>query len=266
MERDNLEEDLFLKGVIFENDDEFYEKLQKLHKQKLEVKQMHDMCKLSKPFVVEFCGTPRTYRTFTINNLYDFFRKRGFSVTLVEEFTTSKYYKEILRKEFDKMSVADWHMAIMEEDLRELKEAIEAGNDIVLVDRSINDRQVWNYRRYLSGEMAEERYFEAREKYLKFSKELVDFLVIGYADSLTALKRDYHSTLSLEKRSFMSIENLDDYNNSLLKLRGFFNESVRDNFFIDTSFREPRDIAVEIAFKIMDAMKKRYSAEISKNV
>ena len=68
-----------------------------------------------------------------------FFRKRGFSVTLVEEFTTSKYYKEILRKEFDKMSVADWHMAIMEEDLRELKEAIEAGNDIVLVDRSITD-------------------------------------------------------------------------------------------------------------------------------
>lgn len=85
-----------------------------------------------------------------------FFRKRGFSVTLVEEFTTSKYYKEILRKEFDKMFVADWHMAIMEEDLRELKEAIEAGNDIILVDRSINDRQVWNYRRYLSGEMAEE--------------------------------------------------------------------------------------------------------------
>jgi len=164
------------------------------------------------------------------------------------------------------MSVADWHMAIMEEDLRELKEAIEAGNDIVLVDRSINDRQVWNYRRYLSGEMAEERYFEAKEKYLKLSKELVDFLVIGYADSLTALKRDYHSTLSLEKRSFMSIENLDDYNHSLLKLRDFFNESVIDNVFIETSGREPRDIAVEIAFKIMDAMKKRYSAEISKNV
>ena len=114
--------------------------------------------------------------------------------------------------------------------------------------------------------MAEERYFEAKEKYLKLSKELVDFIVIGYADSLTALKRDYHSTLSLEKRSFMSIENLDDYNNSLLKLREFFNESVRDNMFIDTSLMEPRDIAVETAMKIMDAMKKRYSAEISKNV
>ena len=89
MEIDSQKEDLFLKNIVFQNDSEFYEKLQKLHKQKLEVKQMHDMCKLSKPFVIEFCGTPRTYRTFTINNLYDFFRKRGFSVTLVEEFTTS---------------------------------------------------------------------------------------------------------------------------------------------------------------------------------
>lgn len=36
--------------------------------------------------------------------------------------------------------------------------------------------------------------------------------------------------------------------------------------FIDTSLMEPRDIAVETAMKIMDAMKKRYSAEISKNL
>jgi len=120
--------------------------------------------------------------------LYDFFRKRGFSVTLVEEFTTSKYYKEILRKEFDKMSVADWHMAIMEEDLRELKEAIEAGNDIVLVDRSINDRQVWNYRRYLSGEMAEERYFEAKEKYLKLSKEKFRDAIIEMVEDLEVIE------------------------------------------------------------------------------
>ena len=75
MEIDSQKEDLFLKNIVFQNDSEFYEKLQKLHKQKLEVKQMHDMCKLSKPFVIEFCGTPRTYRTFTINNLYDFLEK-----------------------------------------------------------------------------------------------------------------------------------------------------------------------------------------------
>lgn len=265
MKKDNQEEDLFLKNIVFENDVEFYKKLKKLHEQKLEIKKLQEMCKLPKPFVIEFCGTPRTYRTFTINNLYDFFRKRGFSVTLIEEFTTSKYYKEVLRKEFDKMTIADWHMAIMEEDLRELKEAIGIENDIILVDRSINDRQVWNYRRYLSGEMTEKRYFEAKEKYLKLSKELVDFLVIGYADSMTSLKRDYHFSLSLEKRSFMSIENLDDYNNSLLQLREFFNESVRDNMFIDTSMMEPRDIAVEIASKIMEAMKKRYIQEIDKN-
>ena len=83
MEIDSQKEDLFLKNIVFQNDSEFYEKLQKLHKQKLEVKQMHDMCKLSKPFVIEFCGTPRTYRTFTINNLYDFFLEKEVSQLLL---------------------------------------------------------------------------------------------------------------------------------------------------------------------------------------
>lgn len=93
-------EDLFLKDIIFVDNENYYAKLRQLHAMKIELQRLKLLCTLSKPFVIEFSGTPRTGKTTTINNLYDFFKKGGFKVELIEEFTTSKYYKEKLKKKF----------------------------------------------------------------------------------------------------------------------------------------------------------------------
>lgn len=66
-------EDLFLKNVIFIDNQEYYYNLKKLHAMKMELQKLKSLCSLSKPFVIEFSGTPRTGKTSTINNLYDFF-------------------------------------------------------------------------------------------------------------------------------------------------------------------------------------------------
>lgn len=46
-------------------------------------------------------------------------------------------------------------MAIIEEVTRQLEEALNSDKEIILIDRSINDRQIWNYRRYIRGDMPE---------------------------------------------------------------------------------------------------------------
>lgn len=251
-------EDLFLKDTIFKDEDEYYEKLKKLNAQKLELKKLKSLCSLSKPFVIEFSGTPRTGKTTTINNLYDFFKKGGFDVSIVEEFTTSKYYKEVLKKEFEGKNLEELHISILEEVYKQLQEALNCDKEIILIDRSLNDRQIWNYRRYLKGEFSENKYQEIKEKYKNISKELIDFLVITYADSLTSLKRDYLSSLSLEKRNFLNTHNIDEYNSSLKDLEDLFNESVDDFLLFDTSSSSLNDVAVEVASKIMPAMRKKY--------
>lgn len=251
-------EDLFLKDTIFKDEDEYYEKLKKLNAQKLELKKLKSLCSLSKPFVIEFSGTPRTGKTTTINNLCDFFKKGGFDVSIVEEFTTSKYYKEVLKKEFEGKSLEEVHIKILEEVYEQLQEALNCDKEIILIDRSLNDRQIWNYRRYLKGEFSENKYQEIKEKYKNISKELIDFLVITYADSLTSLKRDYLSSLSLEKRNFLNTHNIDEYNSSLKDLEDLFNESVDDFLLFDTSSSSLNDVAVEVASKIMPAMRKKY--------
>ena len=71
-------EDTYLENTIFNDNKDYYEKLKKIHARKVEIQRLKELSSLSKPFVIEFCGTPRTGKTITINNLYDFFKKGGF--------------------------------------------------------------------------------------------------------------------------------------------------------------------------------------------
>ncbi len=251
-------EDLFLRDKIFVDDKDYYARLRKLHAEKIELQRLKSLVSLPKPFVIEFSGTPRTGKTTTIKNLYDFFKKGGFDVSLIEEFTTSKYYKENLKSKFDKLGLADGNIAIIDEVYKQLQLALASRKEIILIDRSINDRQIWNYRRFVRGDMSEEQYLMARDKYSQISKELIDFLVITYADSLISLRRDYTSSLALEQRTFLNQENIDEYNDCLNSLQELFRDSVDQYMLLDTSNIGMNDVSVEVASQILPVMRKRY--------
>ena len=257
-------ENLFLKDTIFIDNRDYYAKLRKLHAEKIELQRLKALVTLPKPFVIEFTGTPRTGKTTTINNLYDFFKKGGFEVSLIEEFTTSKYYKDELRSKFDSMSYSDRDLAIFEEIYKQLQNAVLTKKDLILIDRSLNDRQIWNYRRLVRGDMSEDLYLNAREKYSKLSKQLIDFLVVTYADTLTSLRRDYNSSLALENRRFLNEANLNEYNESLQNLKELFVESVDSLCFLDTANMSMNDISIEVASQILPVMRKRYIKALQK--
>lgn len=251
-------ENLFFRDTIFADNQNYYEKLRQLHAQKIELQRLKSLVSLPKPFVIEFSGTPRTGKTTTINNLYDFFKKGGFDVSLIEEFTTSKTYKEKFKNKLNQMSLGDSNIVIIEEVYRQLQNAISSGNEIILIDRSINDRQMWNYRRYIHGDMPEEQYLAARDKFSAISKELIDFLVITYADPLVSLKRDYLSSLALEPRRFLNVDNIEEYNNSLNALQSLLSKSVDSMAFFDTSDMSMSDVSIGVTSQILPVMRKKY--------
>ena len=156
------------------------------------------------------------------------------------------------------MSLGDSNVAIVEEVYRQLQDAISSGKEIILIDRSINDRQIWNYRRFIRGDMSEEQYFTTRDKYSAISKELIDFLVITYALPLISLKRDYLSSLALEPRRFLNVDNLEEYNNSLEALQGLFSDSVDSMAFFDTSDISMNDVSIGVSSQILPVMRKKY--------
>ena len=251
-------EDTFLKDTIFVDHENYYKKLKKLHAQKMELQKLKALVTLPKPFVIEFSGTPRTGKTTTIHNLYDFFKKGGFDVSLIEEFTTSSYYKEELKEKIKDMGVGERNIFIAEEVYKQLEDSIHSFKDIILIDRSLNDRQIWNYRRLLSGDIKEEKYLYLRDRYQKASKEDIDFLVITYADPIVALKRDYVSSLALEKRSFLNYDNIHLFNQSLDSLKDLFEESVDSYMLVDTSDMSMNDVSLRVASEILPVMRKKY--------
>ena len=254
----------YLRDTIFNGNIEYYEQLKKLHAQKIELQRLKALCVTVKPFVIEFCGTPRTGKTTTIHNLYDFLKKGGFKVGIVEEFTTSKHYKEQLKAELDKMNLSDRNLAIAENVYNQLLQAIDSDREVIIVDRSINDRQIWNYIRYMKGDMPEDTYYEARKKYSDLSKQLIDFLVITYATPLESLRRDYNSSLALEKRSFLNEENIGNYNTALKALKELLETSVGDMSLLDTTSMDMNDVSIEVASQIMTAMRKKYITTFKK--
>ena len=181
---------------------------------------------------------------------------------MIEEFTTSKYYKENLKSKFSQMDVVERNIAVIEEVTKELERLISLKKDIILVDRSINDRQIWNYRLFEKDEMNEEQYKELREYYSKISKEWIDFLVITYADSLVALRRDYTSSLALEKRSFLNQENINEFNHALKSLQYLFQDSVENYTFVDTTENSLNETSTLVASQILPAMRGKYISEL----
>lgn len=249
-------ENLFLKNEVFFGNTSYYEKLKKLHAQKAELQKLKSLCLPNKPFVIEFSGTPRTGKTTTINNLYDFFKKGGFNVSIVEEFTTSSYFKKEIKPLQKELSSYEYHVLIIEEVYRQLMDYINNNDDIILVDRSINDRQIWNYIQYKKGNMNAKEYNDLKEKYMKLSKEFINYLVVTYAESIVSLRRDY--VLALEDRSFLNIPNLDMYNKALSEVKNVLEESVGGMSLLDTTNLSLNDITCDITSSILPSIRSEY--------
>ena len=261
----NGKENDYLKNIIFLNNGDYYNKLKQLHAQLTELKELKSIASIEKPFIVEFTGTPRTGKTTTINALYDFFKKGGFNISVVEEFTSSKYYKDVIKKDLEKYSIEDRNIAILEYVYKALDVENKKDNDIILLDRSINDRMIWNYIRYIKGEMTKETYDSAFEKYGPLAAELIDYLIITYAEPIVALRRDYTSGLSLEPRNFLNEENLNDFNKAIMQTKPTFENNLENVSFINTNRLESRDTAVKVANDVMPVIRTRYLDSFKKN-
>lgn len=254
-------EDEYLRESIFEDNLPGYEIRKKLHAQKEELKKLKSFSKLKRPFVIEFSGTPRTGKTSAIRSITDFFTKGGFRVEVLEAFTTSKYYKEKIQPLYQKGPIQELYKKINEEVSRELEQVQKLGKDIIIIDRSINDCQIWNDRGYHKEQIPEQIYRELQEKHSNISKEFIDFLVLTYTDPLTALKRDYRASLSLEK-GFINKETLGEYNESLKRIRNRLESNVKKTLFLDTTSIGIEEETIQIASEVLPAIRKRYLRNI----
>lgn len=257
-------DDEYLKNVIFKDNISEYDKLLKIKYKVKELVKLNSVIQNKKPFVIEFTGTPRTGKTTIINNLYDLFIKASIKVSMLEEFTTSKKYKKEIKPNLKNQYKKIVNFEIPRYVKEELECEIKKENDIILIDRSLFDRLIWVDRLHLKGELTKEEYEEYKKEYVPMIKNKIDIIIGTYTDATTAIKRDYKAYLSLEKRSFLNEENVNEYNTSLINIEKLSkNENI--NFYLfDTTNKSQRECTIDITNKILDCIKTKYIDELKK--
>lgn len=250
---------------IFKDNEAEIKLLKKIHYQKLEIKKLSTIFKFN-PYVIEFTGTPRTGKTTLINNLKDFFKKGKFSVGILEEFTTSDNYKKNIYPKLKSHCSSVVNFEIPKYVLKQLNEIIDCNNDVIIVDRSLFDRLIWVDRLFLKDGIDLKDYDDYKTKYIPLIKDKINIVIATYTDSFTAISRDYNANLSIEERSFLNIENVDEYNKSLLNMYELANNECVNFYLVDTTNKNQRDVSFEVIQYLLNDMREYYLSSIKENI
>ena len=222
LEMKNLVDDIFYGRISKEQLEANYyiedkERLDKLIKLDALASELYKLRKLvileNKPTVIEFLGTMRAGKTSAIKSISELLKKKGFKVKIIDEFTTSIEFKEEIKNNF-KGTLQELHQLIFEKVNEKIDEAKEDLNaDFVIIDRGLNDRLIWLNRLYLSeSKITREEYDDLLSKWHEKAINSADIIFAFKVSSETSMKRDYLSSMSLENRHFMSLENINQYN------------------------------------------------------
>ena len=247
-----------LERKIFSDNIEEYNKLKKFHYRKQEIYKMKSVLEKNKTYVIEFTGTPRTGKTTLMNNLYDFFKKGGFTTSTLEEFTTSKRYKKDIYPRLKNEYKSVINTEIPKYVLGDLNTEVSKDYDIILVDRSLFDRMIWMDRLYNKNGVTKEEYDNYINEYTPLIKNKINIILGLYTDSLTSLKRDYYANISLEKRTFLNEKNINEYNNSLMNMKELSSKFNINFHMFDTTNKSEREISFQVLDVILSDMRKQY--------
>ena len=203
-------------------------------------------------------GVNGTGKTTLMNNLYDFFKKGGFTTSTLEEFTTSKRYKKDIYPRLKNEYKSVINTEIPKYVLEDLNTEVSKNYDIILVDRSLFDRMIWMDRLYNKNGVTKEEYDNYINEYTPLIKNKINIVLGLYTDSLTSLKRDYYANISLEKRTFLNEKNINEYNNSLMNMKEL-SSKININFHMfDTTNKNEREISFQVLDVILSDMRKQY--------
>ena len=256
--------DIYLRNVLLDSDEKRYKELKQLHHKKEELLKLKGMSKDMGPYVIEFTGTPRTGKTTTIDSLEDFFKKGGFKTSVLEEFTTSKKYKQEIYPHLKDQYKNVINTEIPKYVLNQLEEEISKNSDIIIVDRSLLDRLIWANRLYINNGFTKEEYQEYKNLYIPLINKYINLIIGTYTDSLTSVKRDYKANLSIEDRRFLNVKNVDEYNYSFSNIELLSKEKSINLYKVDTTDKDIDEVKIEVANTDLDDIRKEYIRRLTK--
>lgn len=257
-EKSSEEYDKYVKQ-FFVSSPQLLEELKILDTKKQEIIKLRDKYgNLKTPIVVTISGTPRAGKTTCIDNLFEFLKKCDLNTCCLEE-PAGLIYQGLKSKEEKRKLLTD-RVGFVEQQYALGKYYIEKNlseNDIVLCDRGILDAFIWYDMYYQLGMITTEKYKQFLSNLKDIKKYNNQFYAL-FTSTDESMKRDYFNSLSLEPRTTMNSDNVERFNNSLIRMIPVIESEIGTSQLINTTTSDKMDSSIIIANDILDNVKKLY--------
>jgi len=189
------------------------EELEKLVQQVLELKSSRTQ---RRPLFIEFCGSPKSGKSTTINSLSMFFRRNGLKTAVLTE---RAGVCPIQNKTHPNFNI--WTLCSVIADMLEKMEHGKEKIDIIIADRGIFDALCWF--NWLNTNPSDKNPYLSNENFKELTtfinsdiwKRNIDLIYVFIVDPKTSIEREYSALLTEKRGSIMREDVLETYNTSV---------------------------------------------------
>lgn len=209
-----------------------------------------------RPLIIEFSGLPKAGKTRTISILELFFKRNGFKVDVFIERASIAPIRTKGHLHFN-----TWVSCA---SLQGMLEALSKPElDVFILDRGVFDALVWTHWLARTGKITvdEER---ACYEFFAMSRwtDLVDLVLIMTCDPKTSIEREYSNQLTTKRGTIMSEDTLRQLKDSIDDTRAAHGHRFKAIEHIDTTGKQSRETAVNIANKTLEVLTNFLDEEI----
>lgn len=209
-----------------------------------------------KPLVIEFCGTPKSGKTTTINALNIFLRRNEFRTAVIQEMAAVCPVKNKTHYFFNSWTL----FSSLSETIKQLTLG-ENKIDIILIDRSVFDALSWF--EWLNTNPDKNPHISPVQ-YEAFKSLLIntdmftyyfDLIYIFKATPETALAREFAELLTEKRGSIMNEKVLEGFNYATDVVKEKYAKHFRKIETYDTSNHDANWVSYDVTRNILNVLK-----------
>jgi predicted NUDIX family phosphoesterase len=207
----------------------------------------------SRPFVIEFAGTPKSGKSTSVEAIRHFFTRQGFRVNVLEERAALCPIPMKGHLFFNTSTTM----------LAQLLANVETPADIVIIDRGLFDALVWHSLQRQRGELTAAE-AETIEAFLLLQRwrELIDLPVVMSVSGEEAIARENSARVSHKPGSIMNMDVLSALAEAVEAAVLKYGSRFRGIVEYSTSGRDTRASNADLVGKILDKLEEFADPEI----
>lgn len=181
-----------------------------------------------RPLFIEFCGSPKSGKSTTINSLSMFFRRNGLKTAVLTE---RAGVCPIQNKTHPNFNI--WTLCSVIADMLEKMEHGKEKIDIIIADRGIFDALCWF--NWLNTNPSDKNPYLSNENFKELTtfinsdiwKRNIDLIYVFIVDYKTSIEREYSALLTEKRGSIMNEDVLKTYNASIEQVVAKYSQYYR---------------------------------------